>query len=58
MTDFLVLGMILLIVAAAGTYVYRAKKSGRRCIGCPDGGSCCTKKGEGHSCCCQSGKQH
>ena len=40
MTD-LIIGLILLaILGGAAFYVYKAKKSGRKCIGCPDGGSC------------------
>ena len=41
MTDFVVAVVILAIVAAAGLYIYKAKKSGKKCIGCPDSGSCC-----------------
>ena len=32
--------ILILVVGAAALYVYRAKKSGKKCIGCPDGGSC------------------
>ena len=31
---------IVLIVGGAILYIVKAKKSGKRCIGCPDGGSC------------------
>jgi hypothetical protein len=31
---------IVAILALIGWYLYRAKKSGRKCIGCPDSGSC------------------
>ena len=30
----------LLVVGGAAAYIIRAKKSGKKCIGCPDGGSC------------------
>ena len=41
--------VIIAIVAAAGLYIYKAKKSGKKCIGCPDSGSCSGKCG---SCSC------
>ncbi len=31
---------IILIVGLAGFYIYKSKKSGKKCIGCPDGCSC------------------
>ena len=40
MTDILILLVVAAVVALAGWYVYKAKKSGRKCIGCPDGGCC------------------
>ena len=42
--DYIILAVILLIVGAAVAYIIKAKKSGKKCIGCPDGcscGSCC-----------------
>ncbi|MBS7298452.1 MAG: FeoB-associated Cys-rich membrane protein [Eubacteriales bacterium] len=40
MTDLILITVLILIVALAGGYVYRAKKSDKKCIGCPDGCSC------------------
>lgn len=40
MADFIIILVVLAIVGGAGAYVYKAKKSGKKCIGCPDGGSC------------------
>lgn len=40
MADLVVIAVVLAVVSAAGLYVYRAKKAGVKCIGCPDGGSC------------------
>ena len=40
MTDFIVAAVIIVIVAAAAIFVLRAKKRGRKCIGCPDSGPC------------------
>ena len=33
--DYIVLGVVVLILALAAFYVIRAKKSGKKCIGCP-----------------------
>lgn len=38
--DWLILGILLIIAAAAVYAIYRSKKSGKKCIGCPDSGSC------------------
>ena len=54
MIDFIVVAVLVVIVAAAAFYVYKAKKSGKKCIGCPDGCSC-SKKDSSH---CSCGKGH
>lgn len=56
MIDYIIIAIILIIVVAAGIYVYKAKKSGRKCIGCPDGCSCGTKKEKHEGSCCNCGK--
>ena len=38
--DYLVIGILLVIVALAAFAIYRSKKSGKKCIGCPDSGCC------------------
>jgi hypothetical protein len=38
--DYIVIAVIFLILCGAGFAIYRTKKSGRKCIGCPDSGSC------------------
>lgn len=43
--DYIVIAIILAIVGAASYYIYRAKRSGRKCIGCPGGASCKGCKG-------------
>ena len=40
MVDLILGAVIVGIVGGAGTYVYKAKKSGKTCIGCPSGGNC------------------
>ena len=52
MTDFIIIGVVLVIVALAAVYIYRAKKSGKKCIGCPDGASCSASGCAGCSCGC------
>ena len=42
MTDLVAALILFAVVGVAGCYVYRAKKKGTKCIGCPAGGSCCT----------------
>ena len=51
MTDLIAFIVLAVIVSLAAGYVYRAKKRGVKCIGCPEGASChaCQKAGEG---CC------
>jgi len=40
MTDFLVVAVIALIVGGASMYIYKEKKNGAKCIGCPHAKSC------------------
>jgi len=45
MTDILVIGIILSIIAGASWSIYREKKKGVKCMGCPYAqGSSCKKK--------------
>ena len=39
-TDIIVLLFIALVVGGASFYIIRAKRQGRRCIGCPDAKTC------------------
>ena len=38
--DIITVAVIVLIVALAAIYVIKAKKKGKKCIGCPEGGHC------------------
>ena len=38
--DILILLVIAVIVGVAIWYVYKSKKSGKKCVGCPHGGNC------------------
>lgn len=40
MADYIIIAVEVLILGAAGLYVYKAKKSGKKCIGCPHSGNC------------------
>ena len=43
-TDVVIIAAIVLVIGGAVAYIIKAKKSGKRCIGCPD------------ACTCQKGK--
>lgn len=43
--DFMIIAGILLIIAGIVFYLYRAKKRGETCIGCPHGKQCGKKGG-------------
>ena len=38
--DIIIIAVVAVIMGFAGLYVYKAKKSGKKCIGCPDAGNC------------------
>ncbi len=40
MENIIIIAIIFLVVAFAGLYIYKAKKNGKKCIGCPESGSC------------------
>lgn len=48
MKDIIIISALLLIVFLAAFYIYRSKKKGKKCIGCPYAESCgggCSSKG-------------
>ena len=58
MENIIIVLILLVIVGLAARCVYKAKKSGKKCIGCPDGGcNCSSGKGES-SCSCGCGGHH
>ena len=60
MTDFIVILILVLICGAAARYIYKAKKSGAKCIGCAAGKSGCNGSscgGTGACCGCADGKK-
>ena len=40
MVDFIIIALIALIIGAVIRYICKAKKSGAKCIGCPDAKIC------------------
>ena len=52
MADLVIVAVVGAVIAAAGGYVYKAKKSGAKCIGCPASKSC----GGAQSCSCCGNK--
>ena len=42
-SDMIAIAAILLIIGGAVAYIIKAKKSGKKCIGCPDSSSCSGK---------------
>ena len=40
MEDIIIILIVAIIVGLAGLYIYRAKKKGGKCIGCPDSKNC------------------
>lgn len=43
--DFIIIAVVALVVGGAIAYIIKAKKSGKRCIGCPDANSCAKNGG-------------
>ena len=50
--DFLVIGAIVFVVGGAVGYIIWAKKSGKKCIGCPDSAACERRKCGGNCSLC------
>ena len=38
--DLILNAVIVVIAAAAGWFIYKSRKSGKKCIGCPDSCAC------------------
>ena len=57
MESVIVAVIVLAILGAACLYIYKAKKSGAKCIGCPAGGGCASH-GKGHTCGCGCHADH
>ncbi len=40
MKNIIIIAILLVIIGLAALYIYKAKKKGQKCIGCPHSGSC------------------
>ena len=38
--DYILIGIVLIILGGAAWFIRKAKKSGKKCIGCPDNCAC------------------
>lgn len=56
MENIIIIAVLLLILGGATAYVIKAKKSGKKCIGCPSGGSCGGSCSGGCASCSHCGK--
>ncbi len=45
MVDLILIAVLVIIIGLSARYIYKAKKSGKACIGCPNGCSCSAKNG-------------
>lgn len=50
MENAIIIVVLVIILGLAGLYVYKAKKSGKKCIGCPANGACSSQRKGGCSC--------
>ena len=50
--DYLIIGIIIVILGLAVLYIRKARKKGIKCIGCPDGAKCAGRCAgcSGHCC--------
>jgi len=58
MADVIIIAVLAVIVIAAARYIYKAKKSGAKCIGCSAGNcSCCSSGSSTCDCGCGGTKE-
>ncbi|MBQ7330675.1 MAG: FeoB-associated Cys-rich membrane protein [Oscillospiraceae bacterium] len=38
--DYIIIGVVAVVIGLVLFYIHKAKKKGVKCIGCPDGGNC------------------
>ena len=55
MENLIIIAVLGVIIGGAAGYVYKAKKKGQKCIGCPSGG-CCNGSDQ-NGCNCHCGQQ-
>ena len=54
MTNLVLILILIAIVGGASLYIYRAKKQGTKCIGCPSGKDCGRQVSHGCGATCSS----
>ena len=52
MENVIIIAVLVIIIGFAAAYVIKAKKSGKKCIGCPDAVGCSPSSCSGCSCHC------
>ena len=52
MADLIIGLIVVAIIGAASAYIYKEKKRGTKCIGCPAAGNCPSQKGKQSVCNC------
>lgn len=57
MENVIIIAIVAVIVVLASYYIYKAKKSGKKCIGCPSGCSCSEDKQKSCNCGCSNDKK-
>ena len=40
MENIIIILIVVAVIGLAGYYIYKSKKSGKKCVGCPDSGAC------------------
>jgi len=55
MKDLIFLVILAVVLGLAIRYVIKSRKSGHKCIGCPNGGCCPSARHSGEDCTCGSG---
>lgn len=50
MTDAIIIAVVAVIIVVAALYIRRAKKSGQKCIGCPESKTCASHCGSCSGC--------
>ena len=54
--DYIIIAIVVLILGLSTWFIWKSKKSGKKCIGCPDSGSCsggCSGNCAGCACGCK-----
>ena len=51
MENIIIILIVLVIVLLTGLYIFKSKKKGKKCIGCPYTEDCPSKNSTNSSCC-------